>query len=56
MTNRVASAKNYRDTLAHDIKDIRKTAEISDEIKKALSADEFSLIQKTRLEKASQES
>lgn len=56
MTNKVASAKNYRDTLAHDIKDIRKTAEISDEIKKALSADEFSLIQKTRLEKVAQES
>jgi len=55
MTNKAASAKNYRDALAHDIKVIRETAEISDEIKKALSTDELSLIQKTRLKKVQKE-
>jgi len=55
MANKAASAKNYRDTLAHDIKTIRKTAEISEELKKALSEDELSLLQKMRSEKAKAE-
>ncbi len=55
MANKAASAKNYRDTWAHDIKTIRKTTEISEELKKALSEDELSLLQKTRSEKAKAE-
>ena len=56
MTNKSADARDYRENLHKEIKDIRKQSVISEELKDVLAPDEFDLIQEARTQKAKQES
>ena len=56
MVNKINESQKYRDNLAWEIKNIRKTSEISDDIKNSLSDDELVVLEDMRNEKANKES
>ena len=56
MVNKINESQDYRDNLAWEIKNIRKTSEISNDIKNSLSDDELVVLGDMRNEKANKES